>query len=839
MRPSSPRFVDRRPPKRGPAPTFLAAFLLLISSLLTLAAMPLRAGTIDVVVRAPHGQPWRGLAILLHPPGDGAARPVDRLGRPRVYQGVTDRGGLARFLDLPPGTYTVTPLDLPSTIVPPADHPLDPAPEVTLLDENDHLGVEVRLHDGEPVSVRLEAPVGCRGFLATFRHPETGFERHVPFAQEAPAITRLLPPGDWEIEVAPPPGQLLTSLEADGKSFDGRIAAVEVERGEVPIWATFTYEAGATLEGEVVALDGPPERVTVFAFLVEPGPWLDDAVRRGGSRYEELRLPVGPDGRFSTRLPEGTWRVVPAAEGLLAAEPEAFDLEIGFGEIARADFEVELEPVPEETLLVRVRNHLGERIEGAAVELRLFVEPEVLLRSGTTEPEGARLPVVPEGDYILVAGHPEYLEARRELFTFRPADVRQVDITLEPGAALRLQAFDLEKHPARGVVWTVERLGAPLALLLANAEFRTAKNEREVTTDDVGRARLTGFYPGAYRVEAALPNRGRRLGGLFHVGLPRERLERRLRVDLEADEERLLLARQRPAAHLLLRLVCDDALPVPETATAFAVDLDAPVTSAEEALDDAELVREDASLEGRRGDVLRLGPLPQGVFRMAVRPTGFDRFTWAFGEATPAEASSVPIDIDEDHGDELLDLGELELACAPAVDLVPKPPADVPGPAVDDVAVTVRLLDRNEDVVLAVPDVLHLADRYALRALPPGTVRLDAVLHHPHFLPLPDLHWQLALDLRRGGHTSVVLPIEAIGGAIEIRGEGELVRLVDAEGTVRQEMMGEDGVLVPSVRPGVYDVDLCADTTCTPPRTRFEGVTVTAGETLQLETADD
>src|SRR5262249_41891692 len=81
----------------------------------------------------------------------------------------------------------------------------------------------------------------------------------------------------------------------------------------------------------------------------------------------------------------------------------------------------------------------------------------------------------------------------------------------------------------------------------------------------------------------------------------------------------------------------------------------------------AVFTRDDVLLSGRDLDHLFVGPLPEGVYTMALRPQGFDR--WTFTPGTEESARAVPLILDAGKSE---DLGVVELDCGPTVRVEPE-----------------------------------------------------------------------------------------------------------------------------------------------------------------------
>ena len=816
-------------------------------------AGPALAGSIEVSVRV-HGQnPVAEAPVFLHPPYPPEVPMLERLIRPGAYRGFTDRHGVARFAGLPSGRYTVSLPQIPAELLQPVENPLEPAPVVTLFHDEEELRMDVDLQFGIPVGIAVESNASPEGFLVHYRHRSSGFVRVEPLRSPLPRLRRLLSEGLWEVWITSPPGELLVELEHDGHPLPGSVATLELELPYPPgpmsetTWLTFEYESPATIEGDVIVKGGPLEEIEVVATLVRPGDWLEEAEERGGSTYSPLRVPVGPEGRYRFHLPSGIWHVAPQGRRILVREPEKIFVEAKNDEVNQADFEVELDEEPPRTFRVRVRNRRHEDVEGAVVQLVSREDPTTVLRQGVTQPFGVELDAVEPGDYLIRAGHPEYLETEHELVDFQAAEVSEVFVELSEGAYLELRAVNLEGGPAGRVEWTIEHLGPPLELKLTEPVFVESKTRRLALTDDSGRARVAGLYGGFYRLRAERPAYGDgELGGLFHVGRERSRARPTVELYLPEGRSEEAWARQLPSGTLRFELLCDDNGPLPPDVSVLVVDLDGPVGDIEAAhvpsggsrggiQEQAALWREKVALTGRHRNLLAVGPIDQGVYRLALRPAGFTRWTWAFETYVGRESYTIQIDVDENEPATLLDQGTFKLECSPAVDLVPEL-LEGEMPDMKNVRVRARLLAPDEDVEIAShPQVVRRRDRAELRLLPQGAVRLDFVLSHPHFLPYTDLNWQVELELQRGRYAMVTPQISTLGGALRVVGltaQPEARLRIEGNGHEATEVVVHgDSVVVPSIVPGRYDVKLCRDPACEPVLHRWPDVDVRPGRT--------
>ena len=510
-------------------------------------------------------------------------------------------------------------------------------------------------------------------------------------------------------------------------------------------------------------------------------------------------------GRYEAVLPEGRWRVRPMGSLLLESEPEQVELELAEGAVGRADFTIRLEADDEESLSVAVFDAEKRGVAEATVEVHDLGDPEAPPRTAVTNRRGrARVPGVPEGDYLVVAGHPEHLEGSVEMLEYDPRRRSLALINLPAGGEVRVQAFDTAGEPLSDVQVMVEWLDEPPALRLQSTDVLDAKRERTLTTDPSGRVVASGFYQGTYRARAQLRGRDgyRSLMRLEVAGGGGAGAD----VDFEIVESVDLEARMRPAASLAATLQCSDDWTLPQTADLRVVAAGADLESQDDG--DGVLALDDVLLSGAVRDVVTAGPLAPGVYRLAVRPDGFDRWTWAFETDDPTEAVDLQVEAVSDD----VDLGLFHIECGPAVDLLPEIAGGAPFPDLDKVEIEVRLFDPETGEEWRPPTVLVHEDRYQLRDVPSPASRsttakpkrLEISLVHPHLLPAPVQRWQMDFELERGSYEEIVLQVEALGGAITVTGEGAVGRLVGPGEGVQEASFNDGEVEFPSQVPGLY-----------------------------------
>ncbi len=833
----------------------------LIALLAALAVAPALAGTVEVTVRDDDGRALEGRHVTLQPlaPAGETGSPYFR--RPRRPQ-LTDAAGKTRFEGLQPGTYVVDVAVYSSEpYVRPADNPFAPALRFTLFDESEQMAHEIVLWRGVRVTAGLELPDGAYGgFRVVYHHPGSGLTRTGFFRQGATSIERLLPPGVWEVSVKPRPGYLLVALERDRVPLPGHSARLDLVHEPAATFLIWTYVAPAEIEGWITEASGKPPAVQIAATLVEPGPWHEAVVERGGSIFQ--RLATSPDphsGYYKMVVPDGRWRVAPVAENLESSEPEAVELTLAPGETGRADFTVRLgKGSGRKFFTVRVVNERGVGVSDAAVEVYDSSDSAEPLRSGVTRRHGyAELDGLGAGSYLLVAGHADYLEGQRALPEYDPGDPekrRIPPVVLPDGAEIRLRATDPVDEPLAGVELTAERLGDPPDLTIQAEKFVKAKLSRSAVTDQSGRTSVKGFYPGTYRLRAKLQGqRGTR--GLIDLGLHESDLRRELELEISGKEKVEVFGRLVPAASLSASLVCLDGWDMTDTVAvrvlkAFVEPADFVPDDAVEGDPEVAFADDEVFLTGRLRDRLTVGPFEQGIYYLALKPRDFDRWTWMFESYDPAEAAKLQVDVAAgdvtrqageegfSSGPALADveLGQLRVECAPAIDLLPAVAGDVAFPDVREVQVTARVFDLDADKEIRHRlSIIRRDGRIQLGNCPGGRLRFDVTLSHPHFLPESSLTWQIEMELERGAYHQIVPEIEALGGSIVVSGAGSSASLHGADGVVRQVNFEEGQAELVSLIPGPYRLEILGGTADAEPIRVWPELEVRAGETLQLD----
>ena len=500
-------------------------------------------------------------------------------------------------------------------------------------------------------------------------------------------------------------------------------------------------------------------------------------------------------------------------------------------------------------------NERGNGLREATVEVYSFEDSATAIRSGVTEGHGyAHLGGLEAGSYRVAAGHQDYLEGRRELTDFDPKDpeTRAIQVvTLPDGAEVRLRTHDPAGEPLPGVELTVERLGEAPDTLLQAADFLEAKRYRTAVTDHSGRASIRGLYPGTYLTRARLRGeRGTR--GVIALGADGDDLERELEIEIAGTETVSLVGRMLPAASLSASLVCSDGWDLPDTVAVRVIDAygaeprDFDLGEAAGAGPELAFADDAVLLGGRLRDRLTVGPFEQGVYYLALKPDGFDRWTWAFETHDADYAAKLQIDLAEGSASEGsgalvdIDLGQLQVECAPAIDLLPEVAGATPEgkkiafPDVREVTVSASFFDLEiEKEVKRRLSIIRRDGRIRLRDCPGGQLRLDFTLAHPHLLPEPELTWQLEIELERGDYREIVPEVEALGGSIRIAGAGASATLRGPDGVERRVSFENGEAEIASLIPGRYRLEVSGPED--EPIRVWRVLEVRAGEMLRLD----
>lgn len=809
---------------------------------MVLVWFPASAGTVDVLLRDENGAPVANQGVTVHPPQTevGFSGLLQRDYRRMVRTGAD---GIASFDGLPPGPYTASvPLLQGVGLVPPEENPLAPVPTVTLAGEQERVRLEIELWHGNPVVTRVAV---LRGELENARVRAAEIDQRFTlerFFRVNSDHERVLVAGRWELTLMPPPGYLLVGLDVDGRGVEGHVAELETESYGSPRFVTWHVTAPAAIAGNV-SFDGSPISVQVIARLVQPGPWFESANRRGGSDFQLVQAVPDIKGDYLLELPDGRWEVSVQGDAVAEVDPPLAELDVPAGSEMRQDFRVSTEDEEKTgTLLVEVFDPDGGAVAGATVE----VWPEdPALRGDEPVATEKSLPFrptlirgIPEGSYVVAAGHLRFVEGQTLLPDFDPEKegVSRCDVHLRPAASVHALATDREGQPVPGVRLRMIRIDAGPATLISDPAIVAAVSEAHGESDATGHAWIEGVRPGAYELYAVSEGRGG--PGRFVRFVDGDRLFESVELSLAAEEQREIEIKLLPAASFALHLRCSQGVPLPGAASAMVL----PAPADDDAMGEgrwaerAVLRLDDRPLEGATRATLIVGPLEIDAYHVAVRLMGHQRWTWAMGTERLDEAAMLQAVTGEPT-----DLGTLEIDCGPAIRLEPRVAS---GQALPDLTLIERRAGgvgvvgtvswEGRDMALRQPKIDSHHDAVVLRGLPEGEADLEVALSHPYFVPAV-IRVQIREELERGGTTRVVPVIPAVGGVIRFDLEQAVAaRIVDGAGSERVERSRAGGPVFENLAPGRYRVDLCGDVDCATIERSWDEVDVAPLKTIVL-----
>lgn len=806
----------------------------LLAIALAAVAAPVDAGTIDVHIRRRDGSPVARQSFVLSP-----AEPEPEPGR-RPRRGTTDDVGRARIEDMPPARYTLRLLPplADGSLLLPDENPKEPTPVVTLAEDDATAALTLVLWPGIPIRLRIavDTPLVPPARI-DFRDVDVGGTIAVELDETGYGL-RALPAGRWEGRWEPIPGFLLVDVLRNGDSLDGDHAMVDLSDPELRPELTFVISGRARLEGTVI-LNGE-YCGGVVATLVEPGPWHEAALRRGGSLFTPLQPRVEPiTCRYELTLPDGLWLVtpIPTGEGIVA-EPESVDMLLAHGATGRADFTIRgARPGSgseraEGMLVVDPVLFDGGAAVGAVVEawpLDPALRGEAPIATATRERRRpAILRGLTAGAYVIVAGHIDGLEGEVEVAAYKPTTQgqRPVRVELRRGGALHVSVRTRDGEPAAGVSIAVTRLAREPSHPLRGDPLDQAKRQRTIVTDASGQVAVTGLDPGTWRVggsgaEPAMA--GQRLW--LRDG---ERLRDAVEVEIPDGALVKVGGVVAPAPALRGTLRCREGFQLPSV-TAVRVVPSAAVAAGEDPVAGATLTRDDVPvIDG----AFTVGPLGEGTFRLAVRPAGFDWWTWYPGvdDALHADALSVAV--------EAVDGGDMDLACGPLVVVRPRVLSGQVLPDLRGAWVAVRELDAAGVEVTRgpAPRVVVRPEEAHIRGIEEGKPKLQVAVHHRYFLPGGVAFIEAELTLSRFHAVTLAPAVEAIGGAVRVHLDAVAARLVATTGEGDRERAATVSVIEKGVAsfdavvPGSYRVEACGDPACGTVLTVLEDVVVEAAK---------
>jgi len=790
-------------------------------------------------------------------------------GYPRHYFAESDANGVAVFQTLVPGSYRVTArIHAASDLVDPSNNPLVEAPSITILEEADSVEATLELWRGSRVVLELKKNRGdLKYFKVLLTHLETGKVYRVALDEGGFKETALVP-GRWSIKIEQPPaGFLLVDIEIDGRSVPGGAAEILLESHSPTRFVTWHFMAVARIEGavDVVRGDGLP---TVVAELLEPGPWLLASEDRGGSDVRRVRARYNRDGRtFNIDIPDGRWEVSVFSPNLIQAEPESVVLTLQSGDVGEAHFTVEMEDRKGQSPLVisAQAQHPTRRFERLT---QLWIEVWRADESGNPVERVGRLEQkyhsvsfygLPAGNYLAVALHRDFLESHVLVAGYDPEgedEDNRHSINLEPGGTVEALSVDGDGQPIAGTRILVERLDDGPRFITDDPDFVASKRTPRAETDASGFLRMRGLYPGHYRATAKLrgemavthfveiigideqllsgrdaPNNGE----LYQtIADPTDELEFELKQSIALDLKVL------PAATLRIALNCLDRGPVTDSTAVRIFPVGEPHRPRDvdpDLLDGAWLKLERVTLGGELQDQLLVGPLESDSVQLAVRPTGFGLWTWAYGSERRDDAANFNTNVGR-----IDDVGRIDIDCSPAIELIAETGdrGSLPDLALTEFGGEARPLHANgePDGTPYRPRLQAETTQILLREFEEGRLRLAGSFHHPHWLPMSTIDIDFEAELERGQLVPAPLWIPAVGGAIRVFGAFHGARIVDpdAEEVVPGPVVPrEDGMLViESVPVGRYRVEACADDECEEPIAVWQDVEVARGVTTKV-----
>jgi hypothetical protein len=470
----------------------LVTFTTLVSAAVASQAA---AGIVEIVLRDENGAAVPRATVELR----DSSGTVDYRVR---HSGEADAAGRVAFTGVEPGSYRVTLRgDALLEFVAPEDNPRVAAPRITLTEGDELVRAEVELWRGARVNCRVVFDgLEVRNVTVRFREVDEGSRFEETVYKDVGALEQLLLPGRWEIALDPPPGFLLRDVEVDGVSFAGSVVMLELAHGAPPSHVAWYFAEPARLFGRVTFADEEID-VRVQAELLEPGPWIEAAIARGGSEYRLVTAGVDVRGDYSMVLPAGRFSVKATGPEVDECDPPIVELTLAAGEERRQDFHVR-GAGSGGALMVRVRSPEGKQVEGAVVEVwPLVPEPnrEQPVARGASLPFSAMIRDVPAGDWRVAAAREGFLEGSSEFRGFDPEEdpsKRTVTVVLREGAAFHGLAFHEGRRPAPGIGFALERLDEPPPCIVREPELVARALAPRTDSDATGHAWMRGLWPG-------------------------------------------------------------------------------------------------------------------------------------------------------------------------------------------------------------------------------------------------------------------------------------------------------------------------------------------------------
>ncbi len=789
----------------------------------------------------------------------------------------TDLNGQATFPGLIPGIYATSITGLSDAyLMPPSSPGSDSLQgQFTVRDES-RLTVPIVLTRGSEVDVDVVSDIPeDPPYSFAFVEVVTGV-RVARTLRQATKATLMLPVGRWRVEFAPPLGLVFRSLEIDGVTAPLASATLDIDEGGQRRFVTLTFSGPCFIRAHVASVGASGDLPSLIAKLTAPGPLTTAATSVGAPPLdpmwipEEFALPT-----YDGWLPDGVWRITPTSDGLESSDPPFIDVDCTATPQHALEFEVRISDDgggrkrPEGKLVVTVKDADDNDLDGAFVEvyskdgMAQGDEPLTRRRTSADYPGGpvkATFTGLPLDPLVVVAGHEKGIDASVSVPARDPNAQdqrwRQAAVRLGAGASIEVDALKPGDAPASGAVLKLDRddRDAGVARVAAGASprikdpvLRALKAHRSARTDASGRAEIRAVEPGSYLAKASY---GGSSDASYLVQVRESASEPvdTLPVHIAGTERKRLTIVFRKAASMIAALSCDDrgGLPLKIDARLLPAYRDAAWRTT---LPLGELVDPlyklgGLPLGGAESNRLRLGPLTPGSYGLAIRPQGFDRWSFAGGGDDPSRAMTLQLQ----EGQEL-DLGNWEIPCRPSILLVPRlvddgttppPPDPKRQPDVSHATVTSTIAassvrvdsDSAKRNSYRRPDSIPILRAMRLYGVPNEPITFGLQVRDRYLLPekLSPAPNPLVLDLDRGRENVVQLQFEALAGTIDIAADAPAARAIFADGTIT--MIPHDGTTgllrAGPLRPGLYTVEVCADADCSNVARRFDGVTVKA-----------
>ncbi len=773
-------------------------------AVLLLSAMTARAGTVEVLVRERDGGAVPNQAVVLlrvQPEQDAEATSL--LFAARVARGTTDAHGRVVFEGIAAGSYTAAPDSILSSALFFADaaNPLRSVGAATLVESGDRGSLEIVLDRGTWVSFTtlFEGDPFPRGMAVTMQTPGAPPTRLQ--LDDRGLGTTQLSAGSWTFVLEHPAGLTLARAEVDASGVDPMHVTAEIEAPSSQRQVVFTLVAPCKVLGSVTSTTSERPSVHVEATRTRPGS-LPGA--------DLVSAILDKHNAYVLFLPDGTWSIHPAGETLVDSVPAETTVTLAPGQEGRADFVVrEKDPGDETRLMVVVLDPERRPVANALVEAwpSADLHPTGAPAASERTPSyggSAALTGLAAGSYRIVAGARGIGTGSTVVgdYEAKPGSARRVEVTLRRGATVRAHAAGEAAKPVPGIVLRLAATQLPEVdgFSSEGSLVCTSCRAHALPTDPQGNVVIAGIAPGRWTATAEAPDGT----SIVEVSKPDFSLDPEETVEIELKVRR--------AASVTATLRCDDRGPLPPRVDTRL--LLAPGDPKERTLD----------LGGERRDRLALGPLEAGDYRLAVRPEGFDGWTFVPGVESAEDASPVHVEQAE-----TVDAGTLVLRCLPQAEVALSVRSKQPVPDLRRAEVRATWtpgVDGHGDPLPMTSETDE--QRIVVRPLPAGAGTLDVTIRHPYFLPPGEVRVSLPLTLARGKIVPLPVAVAAIGGEIVARG-GVAARLG------KTIVPAANGVVsFGALAPGTYRVDVCADATCDRVSKSFDAVAVVAGTTTEV-----